>query len=272
MSITRRRSTEAWLLIVGIIGWLSGCDFGGYHTPPPDGGAPSSNTPSDTGEGGVPTGTASFADAGRVEGSRPSSSLPNADGSCPANLRRCGDRCFDITTDPAHCGTCDRACTSAAHGAPSCADGKCTLSCEKGFSDCDQNPVNGCEPLTTYYQDLDNDGVGGGTALETCFKPNGYAGLGGDCNDGNRDVFPGQMAWFSNPYTTASGKTSYDYNCDGVEQFREVSCSAVACTDATNGLFCVANSPLRCGAELRLCRLEQGGFSYKPTNAIASCH
>lgn len=38
---------------------------------------------------------------------------------------------------------------------------------------------------------------------------------GTDCHDGNKDVFAGQPAYFETPYTTLTGGTSWDYNCNG---------------------------------------------------------
>jgi hypothetical protein len=38
---------------------------------------------------------------------------------------------------------------------------------------------------------------------------------GTDCHDGNKDVFVGQTAVFSSPYTIIGGGSSWDYNCNG---------------------------------------------------------
>lgn len=40
---------------------------------------------------------------------------------------------------------------------------------------------------------------------------------GSDCHDGNKSVFAKQETFFSTPYTTRAGGSSFDYDCDGVE-------------------------------------------------------
>lgn len=49
------------------------------------------------------------------------------------------DNGFDLTTDPANCGTCGTTC------AGTCTGGSCDTGCPSGFDDCDGNPSNGCE-------------------------------------------------------------------------------------------------------------------------------
>lgn len=49
--------------------------------------------------------------------------------------------------------------------------------------------VDGCV-LSTYYVDGDGDGYGGGTTVQACALPGGYAATGGDCNDGNGAIHP----------------------------------------------------------------------------------
>lgn len=52
----------------------------------------------------------------------------------------------DTTTDLANCGACGNACPAPANGSPSCEGGACTLgACNAGFSDCNNNPADGCE-------------------------------------------------------------------------------------------------------------------------------
>ncbi|MDB4929530.1 MAG: Tryptophan synthase alpha chain [Myxococcaceae bacterium] len=49
-------------------------------------------------------------------------------------------------TDVAHCGACGTVCPMGAHvAARSCVVGRCGISCDVGFADCDGNPANGCE-------------------------------------------------------------------------------------------------------------------------------
>jgi len=49
---------------------------------------------------------------------------------CPEGMERCGEECFDLDTDPAHCGSCDIVCSSDR----TCVDGECV--CREGLTDC----------------------------------------------------------------------------------------------------------------------------------------
>jgi hypothetical protein len=53
--------------------------------------------------------------------------------------------------------------------------------------------------------DADGDGESA-TSLGTC---------GLDCNDNNASVYSAQSSYFATGYTTPSGTSSFDYNCDG---------------------------------------------------------
>ncbi|TAK27961.1 MAG: hypothetical protein EPO40_14775 [Myxococcaceae bacterium] len=49
-------------------------------------------------------------------------------------------------TDVAHCGACGNACPTGPHvSARTCVVGRCGITCEVGFADCDGDPRNGCE-------------------------------------------------------------------------------------------------------------------------------
>lgn len=57
-----------------------------------------------------------------------------------------GDGCeVTLASDPNHCGTCSTVCGGAANAAATCNAGTCGFTCNAGFSDCDNNPANGCE-------------------------------------------------------------------------------------------------------------------------------
>ncbi len=59
------------------------------------------------------------------------------------------DEDFDLSSDPAHCGRCNRTCRFF-HGRAGCSMGTCTLlGCEDGFVDLDGDPSNGCEYACT---------------------------------------------------------------------------------------------------------------------------
>jgi hypothetical protein len=64
----------------------------------------------------------------------------------------------DLNTDVNNCGMCGNVCPTPAGGTAGCAGGMCTLAgCNAGFSNCDGNPVNGCEFDTT----IDANNCGG---------------------------------------------------------------------------------------------------------------
>ncbi|MBL8601077.1 MAG: hypothetical protein JNK72_04050 [Myxococcales bacterium] len=54
----------------------------------------------------------------------------------------------NLATSPLHCGRCANACPSA-NGTAACASGACTLGCNAGFGNCDNNVANGCETNLT---------------------------------------------------------------------------------------------------------------------------
>lgn len=60
---------------------------------------------------------------------------------------------------------------------------------------------------STYYIDLDGDGFGdnAGATLTKCAATAGFANRAGDCDDGNRDIYPGAIEQCN----------SRDDNCDG---------------------------------------------------------
>ena len=90
--------------------------------------------------------------------------------------------------------------------------------------------ADGC---TGYLIDADGDGhpEAGGSSVCMC-EPGGLSqysqytvadttvsvGQQLDCHDGNADVHPAQTDSFAAPYTTIYNQSSFDYNCDGVEE------------------------------------------------------
>ena len=58
-----------------------------------------------------------------------------------------GDGCeVSLQTDAKNCGACGNVCMGMGQNAvAACAGGNCTLACNQGFGDCDNNPANGCE-------------------------------------------------------------------------------------------------------------------------------
>jgi hypothetical protein len=51
-------------------------------------------------------------------------------------LTRCGDGCYDTSSDPNHCGNCTTICPHGANGKPACTSGACSQVCDPGYVDC----------------------------------------------------------------------------------------------------------------------------------------
>ncbi len=73
---------------------------------------------------------------------------------------------------------------------------------------------------TVYYLDGDGDHYGGTTTSTGCAPPSGgtWITVGGDCDDSNAMVNPGQTGYFASGYVpTGQSDVSFDYDCDGKE-------------------------------------------------------
>ncbi len=99
------------------------------------------------GSGGV-GGSTGGGGSGGVGGSTGGGGVGGAGGAGCA-LTLCGQDCVDLTTDPAHCGECGRACALDNVVVLACSAGACTPSCKPGFLDSSQPaapaPDDGCE-------------------------------------------------------------------------------------------------------------------------------
>jgi hypothetical protein len=76
-----------------------------------------------------------------------------------------------------------------------------------------------CVPVL-YFLDADGDGYGGTSTSTGCAPPTTgtWVTTGGDCDDSNATVNPGQTAFFAVGYDLPGTTTvSFDYNCDGQE-------------------------------------------------------
>lgn len=109
--------------------------------------------------------------------------------------------------------------------------------------------VDACNSVTL-YQDGDGDGYGTTTTSVGCEGTPGWVAQGGDCDDSNVDVHPGQTSYFVDGYTkTGSTELSFDFDCSGNES--EAGTNAKAYCHIMN-LQCVGGgyipaTPLRSG-------------------------
>ncbi len=138
-----------------------------------------------------------------------------ADGSCAGTpIVTCddGNPCTDDACDPA-----TGSCTATDNTAP-CDDGDpCTES--------DACAAGSCVPgsrLPDWYPDADGDTFGDREATPVCgaAAPDGHVADFTDCCDTNDDVFPGQTAWFVEPYNCGSSSSTFDYNCNDTPDMR----------------------------------------------------
>lgn len=114
---------------------------------------------------------------------------------CAQGQTLCGGQCVSLQSDFNNCGACGQVCQQLPGSSPVCSGGACTFICQSGFSDCDQDPRNGCETIVqsdpnhcgscsnicqqhpnTYSPICDN-----GTCLSVCLP--GYQ----DCNQNLAD-------------------------------------------------------------------------------------
>jgi hypothetical protein len=109
-----------------------------------------------------------------------------------------------------------------------------------------------CSPVT-FFEDGDSDGYGGTTTVFACAAPSTstWVTRGGDCDDSNAAVNPGQSAFFAVGYTPPGAtRVSYDYDCDGQESESgnapKASCGIVDLSCVGSG-YLVA-TPMRSGS------------------------
>lgn len=136
------------------------------------------------------------------------------------------------------------------------------------------SPVPTGQPCATqtFYRDRDGDGVGGTETKVACTSPGKeWVTKGGDCNDDDADVFPGQTAYFDSPYNPKGGAPSYDYDCSKKEEQEPPTKKAAAtCTLAAGGCQGSGYVPSNratgsgvdnlCGAtKFQTCKLAVGG-------------
>lgn len=120
---------------------------------------------------------------------------PLADGGCPASYTRCGAVCVRLSSDPEHCGTCDRVC-----GAESdrCSGGRCVcgeaergcgagLTCSAGACNCapGQPACRGCCAGSTCIGRADQTAAACGHEGARCDPCEGQRSCGvSACTDG----------------------------------------------------------------------------------------
>lgn len=81
------------------------------------------------------------------------------DAACKSPNTKCGKgkntTCTNVQTDVNNCGGCGIVC-NATNGSPVCSNGVCSITCDTGYADCNNNPGDGCE--TNLSNDPNNCG------------------------------------------------------------------------------------------------------------------
>jgi hypothetical protein len=126
------RFAAGLLALLAVGAGASACTVDAYCYSCEDGGVTGASTTVtvDGGEGGA-------------GGSGPSECAKDTD--CKSGKKCCNGTCADLDSDAAHCGSCGNACDSGVNSTAVCKKGVCSLTCDKGYADCDYQPFNGCE-------------------------------------------------------------------------------------------------------------------------------
>lgn len=88
---------------------------------------------------------------------------------CNNNLQKDGCEVY-VESDVNNCGWCGNKCPGAPYAYAQCSGGKCSLVCDSGWANCDNNWGNGCE--TDTGNDVNNCGWCG----NKCVQPTYYGG------------------------------------------------------------------------------------------------
>ncbi len=151
----------------------------------------------------------------------------------------CDSECVDLTSDANHCGSCDNPC------APNmvCSDSKCE--CAPDYTDCDGDPINGCETLLECECVL-------GQERSYYNGPEGTKDVG-ECKAGKLTCIEDEgIKTFDITVqptlpTIVGECTKKDYNCNGIPDGEEdldgdgfTTCDGDCCNDTTT---CTALNP-----------------------------
>ncbi len=160
---------------------------------------------------------------------------------CPSGTADCdsdpGNGCeVDTQSDVGHCGACDAACSDV-NATAACVQGKCELTCNVGFGDCDDDVATGCE------QDIHGDLSNCGACGQVCSVAGGgeAACSGGVCGVACDPGYADCDAKVANGCETDTDGDPD--NCGGCGRV----CSSEHATPSCSDGFCVAQCDVRWG-------------------------
>jgi len=216
--------------------------------------------------------------------------LANATAACTngtCTVASCTEGFFDCNHDPAdgcesnplndakNCSACGSACNGT-NGTPSCQGGICSITCNSGFQDCDEDPVNGCE--VNLMGSVNNCG----TCSKVCpDQPNGTATCrSGECGVSNCASPYGDCDGDGN--TGCETNTNIDpQNCSGCGNKCVIPNATAVCTLGVCGVgtcnegFADCNGDPKDGCEVNLKadvnNCSACGSRCAPANAVGSC-
>lgn len=120
-----------------------------------------------------------------------------------------------------------------------------------------------CAEPVLWYADEDQDGFGDPEQKRlSCGTPPRSAKESGDCADHDGRVHPRQASYFGEPYQSADGSASFDYDCSGAEEGMEgvpvapASCGLLSLALCTGSGYAItaragANILRVCGSKVR---------------------
>jgi hypothetical protein len=205
---------------------------------------------------------------------------------CNAGLGNCDGSTANgcetsLVDNPLHCGLCGKVCSSAG-GTPSCASGQCSIACNPGMGDCDNNVANGCE------NNINIDPANCGVCGKTCSNINGTAGCyGGQCTIACASGFGDCDANTTNGCETNT-KTNV-LHCNGCGNACSTNHGTASCSNGACSIVCAAgwgncdgdvsngceqnltNDPDHCGSCPKVCSSNHGTASCVNSVCTIAC-
>ena len=191
---------------------------------------------------------------------------------CSAPNTECGSACVNLDDTIAHCGECERNCSSANTTGTVCAAGECNPTCSAGFDDCNVDdgtgPDDGCET------DIAGNAANCGACARACSDANATEAA---CNEG--ECAPTCSTGFDD--CVPDDGTGPDDGCETDIAGNIASCGACGrtCSDAnTTAIACNSGACApTCDVDYADCNVDDGsgtddGCETDLTDDIASCN